>query len=329
MSFTLIVCTYQRAETLLCLLNSVKMQSMYPDAILIIDGSTDNTTEKLLNENIFSKLTYYKVNPEDRGLTKQRNIGVGLVSPDTDIVCFLDDDTVLEPDYFEQLVGTYEMYPEAVAVGGYINNEVQWELSNNDNSDQFCYDGWCRSLPLKFKLRRLFGLSPETLPGKMSTFSHSYSISFLPPSGKIYEVDFIMGGVSSYRMEVFKKFQFSEYFIGYGLYEDLDFSIRVSRLGTIYLNTAARLGHYHDASGRPNMFKYGTMVIRNGWYVLRLKFPHPGVKASTKWYAVHLLLILIRIGNIFTTKTSKQALTDVLGRIWGLGTLIINKPKVI
>jgi hypothetical protein len=39
---------------------------------------------------------------------------------------------------------------------------------------------------------------------------------FLPPSGKIYEVELLMGNVSSYRKEVFEKQQFSNYFEGYG-----------------------------------------------------------------------------------------------------------------
>jgi hypothetical protein len=37
------------------------------------------------------------------------------------------------------------------------------------------------------------------------------------PSGKIYEVELLMGGVSSYRKEVFEKQQFSNYFERYGL----------------------------------------------------------------------------------------------------------------
>ena len=329
LSFALIICTYQRAQALLSLLKSVQSQTLYPNVILIVDGSEDDITEKLLNVNPFEGLQYHKVKPEDLGLTKQRNIGVGLVPLHTDIICFLDDDTILEPDYFEQLIATYHIHQEAVAVGGYITNEVSWTKSDGGKSNsKFCYDGWCRSLPLKFKLRRLFGLSPEKEPGRMSVFSHSYSISFLPPSGKIYPVDFIMGGVSSYRFEIFKQLNFSDYFIGYGLYEDLDFSIRVNRLGDIYVNTGARLWHYHDTSGRPDMFKYGKMVIRNGWYVWRLKFPKPGAKAVFKWYAIHILLIVVRISNIFTTKTGSLALRDVLGRLYGLGSLIFNKPVI-
>jgi GT2 family glycosyltransferase len=55
------------------------------------------------------------------------------------------------------------------------------------------------------------------------------------------------------------------------LYEDTDFTLRVSKTGKLYLNTTAKLNHHHDASGRPNQYQYGKMVVRNGWYVWRTK----------------------------------------------------------
>ncbi len=41
MTFSLVICTYMRPVVLLKLLKSVKSQSLYPDEILIIDGSPD------------------------------------------------------------------------------------------------------------------------------------------------------------------------------------------------------------------------------------------------------------------------------------------------
>jgi hypothetical protein len=78
-----------------------------------------------------------------------------------------------------------------------------------------------------------------------------------------------MGGVSSYRKEVFEKQQFSNYFEGYGFMKML-ILLEGSKNGKTYLNTAAQLYHYHDVQGRPNQYQYGKMV-RNGWYVWRVK----------------------------------------------------------
>jgi cellulose synthase/poly-beta-1,6-N-acetylglucosamine synthase-like glycosyltransferase len=49
-------------------------------------------------------LKYFLVPSEHRGLTKQRNYGVERVGDEMEVVCFLDDDTVLEIDYFEELI---------------------------------------------------------------------------------------------------------------------------------------------------------------------------------------------------------------------------------
>ena len=328
MNFTLIVCTYMRPKPLLKLLESVVKQTLYPNEILIIDGSTNNETEVALKENAFENLTYFKVSEVDRGLTKQRNFGIERVAKSSEIVCFLDDDIILNTHYFEKLIKSYINKPDALAVGGYITNEITWRKETTlKDKNYFYYDGWQRLEPLRFKIRRFFGLLPDALPGFMPSFSHGRSISFLPPSGKIYQVEQLMGGVSSYRKAVFNNIKFSTYFEGYGLYEDADFSLRLAKTGNLYINTSAQLTHYHDDSGRPNKFKYGKMVIRNGWYVWRVKYPNPSVKARFKWHATAMLLTKIRLLNVITTSNKKEALTESLGRVIGWFSLIFNAPK--
>ena len=137
-----------------------------------------------------------------------------------------------------------------------------------------------------------------------------------------------MGGVSSFKKSVFTTFQFSTYFEGYGLYEDADFTLRLSKTGKLYVNTKAQLGHFHNHSGRPNQYLYGKMVVRNGWYVWRVKYPNPSLKARFKWNAIVLLLTFIRFSNIFTTGKKQEALTESLGRLIGWFSLLLNKPKI-
>ena len=330
MNFTLIICTYMRPEPLLKLLQSVKMQTCYPNQILIIDGSTNTATQKIVAENTFLNLEYHAVPPEHRGLTKQRNYGIARVNAAAEVVCFLDDDTVLEPTYFEEIIKTYNVHPEALGVGGYIANEIQWEqvaAKYTPTANEFQYDGWKRKEGSRFVLRKILGLDSDCPPGFSPEFSHGRSVGFLPPSGKIYEVEQLMGGVSSFRKSVFEKFQFSPYFEGYGLYEDADFTLRVAKTGKLYLNTQAQLAHYHDAAGRPNQYQYGKMVVRNGWYVWRVKEPNPSFKAQLKWHAITLLLTSIRASNIFTTHNRKEAFTETMGRVVGWLSLWFSKPK--
>ena len=329
MVFTLIICTYKRSQPLLKLLLSVKHQTLYPNEILIVDGSPDDFTKEMLTQNSFQNLKYFKVDENDRGLTKQRNYGIARVQEASEVVCFLDDDTVLEPTYFEEIIKTYSLFPEALGVGGYITNETNWTKTTSDYQakvNEFFYDGWKRKDGSRFVWRKKLGLDSNRPPGCLPEFSHGRSIGFLPPSGKIYEVEQLMGGVSSFRKSVFKEFQFSTYFEGYGLYEDADFTLRLSKVGKLYINTNAQLGHYHDASGRPNKYDYGKMVVRNGYYVWRVKYPNPSFKAKIKWHLITLLLTAIRFTNVATTSKRKEALTETLGRISGWFTLFFNPP---
>ncbi len=320
-----------RPKPLLDLLKSVAIQTQYPNEILIIDGSRNDETQLILKENPFLNLKYFKVDESNRGLTKQRNYGIQKTSEAIDIICFLDDDTILDTCYFENILKTYELFPAALGVGGYIANEDEWHYVGADyqpNSNEYFYDGWKKKDGTRFILRKKLGLDSNTKPGFLPEFSHGRSIGFLPPSDKIYEVEQLMGGVSSFKKSIFTTFQFSTYFEGYGLYEDADFTLRVSKTGKLYVNTAAKLGHFHDSSGRPNQYLYGKMVVRNGWYVWRVKHPKPSFKAQFKWHAITLVLTLIRFSNTFTTTKKKDAFFEFLGRLVGWFSLLLKKPQL-
>jgi GT2 family glycosyltransferase len=332
MIFSLIICTYKRPKPIISLLDSVVLQTVYPNQILIVDGSIDNETADVINSSTYDNLIYYKVPPEHRGLTRQRNYGIERIITSTEVVCFLDDDTILESNYFEELIKTYRLFPKALGVGGYINNEIQWEKAEANfvsTNKEFYFDGWFRKDGSRFVLRKKLGLDSNRPPGFLPDFSHGRSIGFLPPSGKIYQVEQLMGGVSSFRKNVFENLKFSTYFEGYGLYEDADFTLRLSKLGELYINTNAKLAHYHDASGRPNKFQYGKMVVRNGWYVWRVKYPNPSFKAQLKWHTITLLLTGIRISNAITSSQKREAATESIGRIVGWLSLLLNKPKML
>ncbi len=329
MKFGLIICTYQRPKAIEKLLRSIGVQSRYPDQILVIDGSLDDKTQQVLLQESYFNLEYYKIDKEDRGLTRQRNFGISKLDEEIGIVCFLDDDVILNSSYFEEILRTYEIYPDALGVSGYSINETSWKKVQENyipTFGDFIFDGWVRKEGSRFLLRRRLGLQPDVPPGFMPEFSHGYSAGFLPPSGKVYEVEMLMGGIASYRGQIFKEMKFSPFFEGYGLYEDADFSLRVSEKGKLYVNTAAKLEHYHDEEGRPNKYRYGKMVLRNGWYVWRIKNPKPSFKAQIKWHGTSFLLTLVRLSNTWNTNNKKQALTESLGRIAGWWSIVLERP---
>ncbi len=317
-----------RPKPLSDLLDSIKIQSLYPDEILIIDGSNDDLTKVALSQREDKNLIYYHVDDKDRGLTRQRNFGINHVDKNSEYVCFLDDDTILESDYFEQLIGTFQSHPDADGVGGFITNEVTWrKLKEKErvSSKDYVNNGWVRNLGSRNVLRKRLGLLSDKPPGFMPEFSNGLSVSFIPPDGGIHPVEYFMGGVSSFRKAVLNTIKFSNYFIGYGLYEDLEYCLRVSKQYQLYLNTNAKLGHYHNATGRPNQYRYGKMVTRNGWLVWRTRYPKPSLKGRIKWNLLVWLLALVKLTNV--SSEGIKAFTQVIGRLSGWFSIPFNKPR--
>jgi GT2 family glycosyltransferase len=333
MNLSLIICTYKRCESIKQLIKSISECATIPDSVIIVDGSPDDITRDyfISLKSINFKIEYYKVEPEDRGLTKQRNFGISRLPVDSEIVAFLDDDIVVEKDYFEKILETYLIYPDAIGVGGIDLKENEYfQVKEGIKYGTFRYyelDGWVTKEPLRYKARKIFGLMTDLQPGLIPEYSNGRSS--LPPSGKIYNVEHFMGGIATYRKWLFDKVSFSTYFEGYGLYEDFDFCVRALNYGKLYVNTNAKVWHYHESSGRPDSFKYGVMVVRNGWYVWRLKFPIPSIKAKTQWHLIVFLLIALRIVNSICGPDRINALKEYLGRIYGWFSLWFNKPKII
>ncbi len=317
-----------RAESLLALLQSIKFQNKYPDEILIIDGSTNDETGTLLKQYNFEKVKYVKVAGEDRGLTKQRNIGISKIDSDTEIVCFLDDDTILEQDYFKEIIKTFESDGKIVGVGGVAINENKWKLQDKKkyyNKRKFyLFEGYFYKESLRNIVRNYLGLGSNLEPGKMPLFSHAKPPTF-PQTGRTYNVDLLIGMSMAFRKDVVEKIKFSKFFEGYSLYEDADFSLRALKFGRNVINTNIKLSHFHAPSGRPNQYQYGKMVVLNGWYVWRVKNLQPRLKDKLKWHSITLLLTFLRLSNVFMSKKRKEAFTESFGRFVGWAQILIKK----
>jgi len=71
------------------------------------------------------------------------------------------------------------------------------------------------------------------------------------------------------------------------------------------------------------------MVVRNGWYVWRIKNPKPVLKDQLKWHSITILLTIIRFLNTITTRNRKEAFSEAIGRTIGWWSLFIKKPKIL
>ncbi len=328
---TLIICTYRRPAEMRRLLESLVEQTRRPDDILVIDGSPDDeTAHAIATCDAGAPVRYVRVPPEERGLTRQRNRGIAETDARSprDIVAFLDDDTIPAPTYFAEVLACFERHPEAVGVGAALD-EVTWRQVDHGadiETGEYAHLGWARREDLRWRLRRALRLDSTAPPGHMPPGGHPRPLSFLPPDGNDHRVEFLMGGAAAWRHGLLARLGFSPYFAGYGLYEDLDFSIRAHREGSLFLATRARARHEHAPSGRPNRFRYGVMVARNGWLVWRARWPRPPIRSRLKWWLTSAVLAGCRLADAFRSPPLPP-LTETLGRGAGLLSVLVRHPE--
>jgi hypothetical protein len=88
---------------------------------------------------------------------------------------------VLEVDYFEEILKTYQVYPDALGAGGYINNETEWEFVGDryNASEEYCFDGWKRKEGSRFILKKI--RAGQRLSARLFFFIFAWSkCGFLP-----------------------------------------------------------------------------------------------------------------------------------------------------
>lgn len=112
------IVTYERAGYVDDLLESLFAQTRVPDQIWVVDDSADDATEAVVEEyaDENSGGTLHYVKGRDRGMPAARNLI--LEQTTSDVLCFLDDDTTVDPAWLERITGVYRDRPDVAAVGG-------------------------------------------------------------------------------------------------------------------------------------------------------------------------------------------------------------------
>ena len=122
---SVIIPTKNRPVDLVNTVGSLFLQTVKPLELIIVDQTPDEESflaiHKLYTEAEQDQgQLIYLHEPMIFGASMARNRAMEVATGD--VVLFLDDDVILEPDFIEALLETYERYPAAVGVSGIITN---------------------------------------------------------------------------------------------------------------------------------------------------------------------------------------------------------------
>lgn len=127
MKLSIIIATYNRAESLIRALNSIAEQGADPslwEAVVVNNNSTDNTAQAV--EEFISahkELNLRLVAEPKQGLSNARNGGIAAAKGA--ILAFVDDDQTLVPTFVQSYIDFFDTNPCAMVAGGAVIPQYQ------------------------------------------------------------------------------------------------------------------------------------------------------------------------------------------------------------
>ncbi len=244
MEISLVIPTKNRSEKLKKLLYSVLKQTVLPKEVIIVDDSDNLRTKELikklkklfLEKNIQIKYIMPSENKK-KSISRARNIGAKKAKGD--IIVFIDDDVVIDKNYFKEILKVFEKNPNALGVQGTIMN---MEYSPFWNSIKKVFYYWHAE---RDKCR--------VLPSGKTTYAYR--------PNRIIQCEWHFTINAAYKKEIFKEFSFNEKLLGYSLGEDKEFSYKIYKKYPHSLFQTPHAKVYHFYSHSKNLEKRLIYII--------------------------------------------------------------------
>jgi glycosyltransferase involved in cell wall biosynthesis len=268
-TLSVILCTKDRPGELRVVLQCLAGQTRPPDEIVVVDGSGDDRTRRVVEEkSLATPVRYRHVAPAR--LTRQRNVGLRVASGE--LLLFVDDDVVLEPDYVEEVEAAFRR--DAAGLIGAVQGRVTNYLPPRPT-----VAARVRGCALALLLRVF--LLPRPGSGRFQasmfpTYPHGLTAPRL--------VDSLHGCAMSFRREVFQDVRFDEALAGPGDLEDADIACRLAPRFRIRYEPRARLRHLLSPVGRDAGLRARWQVLHHA-YLLETRGPLTWGRWAAGWWA--------------------------------------------
>ncbi|MCA1576080.1 MAG: glycosyltransferase [Acidobacteria bacterium] len=247
-----IVPTIGRPESLRALLESLAAQTRLVDEVIVADASVDERVDKFLanfEKQIALNVNRVAVHPPNA--VRQRTAAINLAHGD--LLLFLDDDVVLEPECVARMIELLESDEKVVAVTADFNNQ-SWPAPTRL---------W------RLYLRHILKLNPGAWQGRV--VGPLLRFGYNPVPHEPCAIEWLGSGNSLVRRSAFiAAGGFSDFFLHRcTINEDVDLGLKLGRLGTIMFCPAARMAHHHAPSGRVTMLVAAEDDLFNRFFILR------------------------------------------------------------
>lgn len=264
----IIVPTRNRPDRLTRLLKSISLQEVYPEQIIIVDGG-EISAEQVAGKFPELRIDYFKI---PGSLTSKRNVSIKNLDREITLAAFFDDDVELKKDSLKNMMRFWESAP-ADAAGASFNNISDMHKKPNLFESVF--------------------LLNTIEPGRILNSGFQSKLCSL---SKTTPVQWLAGGTTVWKRGVFDEFMFDEWFSGYALYEDVDFSFRVGKKHRLYVVPQAEIIHEFEHEKAQKSFLLGKIQVVNRLYFVSKN--QELSKALCYWACTGLFLKNILLGTV-------------------------------
>jgi glucosyl-dolichyl phosphate glucuronosyltransferase len=289
MLLTAVIPTRNRPHDLCEAVASILVQKRMPDELIIVDQSPGPESEQAVRK-MFSGVDrialVYVHDTRIAGLVPAKKESVGLARGD--LVCFLEDDVVLEPDYLAEIERGFVEHQNMLGCCGVVVKQP----------------------PLPPGYNAIFHLFHRGIYRDPRVGVHGY---FSGTGHALIPSRTLSGGLSAWRREVFKEIPF-DVENGFFMLEDMDFSTRAwRRFGErFFINPNARLEHHMSPVNREQLGVRQSRKLREYLLFYKKRRDWPRALPALLWLIPGLFL------EALFQAVSSRAFSPVAGFFRGL-----------
>jgi GT2 family glycosyltransferase len=288
MTFSVLICTYNRHKLLERALRSLVVGTQEkPDQIVVVNGGderADRIVEAFIHDptamsQASGKIEIRLVKVVNRNLAASRNVGLQRCTGE--IIAMTDDDAEVFPDWVTLMKRAHQEHPDAGAVGGPV-----------------------------------LGTNTESIVGKVAD-----AITF--PSWPTARCVRTLPGVNvSYKRQVVDRLGPQDETLFRG--EDVDYNWRLQQLGyKVYFDPGIKVYHYHRATlggflHQHYMYGRAYYLVRHKWPEMHCVYPHSIERCKDVLKAANFAVALL-----YQPFLSSQQISSLKARVAAIPILML------